>query len=131
MPAAGTSKFEITDEVLVKVQALASQGLTTVQIGHVLGAAESTIYKYKKNNVEFAEAIKQGQSKGVATITNALFKSAKSGQVTSMIFWLKNRAPDEWKDRVPEGTYSDTDPPQRVEVIVKGATLADVDTTSS
>jgi hypothetical protein len=116
---------------LTKVQALASQGLTIVQIGHVLGIGERTVYTHKKNNKQFGQAIKEGQSKGVATITNALFKSAKSGQVTSMIFWLKNRAPDEWKDRVPEGTYSDTDPPQRVEVIVKGATVADPDTASS
>lgn len=117
MPAAGTSKFEVTDEILVKVQALASQGLTTAQIGDVLGVHERTIYNYKKNNVQFLQAIKEGQAKGVATISNALFKSAKSGQVTSMIFWLKNRAPDEWKDRVPEGAPTDAPPPTRIEIV--------------
>ena len=117
MPAAGTSKFIVTDEILTKVQSLASQGLTTVQIGDVLGVAERTVYKYKKNNKQFAQAIKEGQAKGVATITNALFKSAKSGQVTSMIFWLKNRAPNEWKDRVPEGTGANDTPIGRIEIV--------------
>ena len=116
MPAAGTSKFIVTDEILTKVQSLASQGLTTAQIGDVLGVHERTIYKYKKNDAQFAQAIKEGQAKGVATITNALFKSAKSGQVTSMIFWLKNRAPDEWKDRVPEITHH-VAPPTRIEIV--------------
>ena len=116
MPAAGTSKFIVTDEILTKVQSLASQGLTTAQIGDVLGVHERTIYKYKKNDAQFAQAIKEGQAKGVATITNALFKSAKSGQVTSMIFWLKNRAPDEWKDRVPEITHHAA-PPTRIEIV--------------
>lgn len=121
MPAAGTSKFEVTAEILTKVQALASQGLTTVQIGHVLGRAESTIYKYKKNNVEFAEAIKEGQAKGVATISNALFKAGKAGNITAMIFYLKNRAANEWKDRIPEGTPPDVPQPTRIEIVTVDA----------
>jgi len=99
MSAAGTSTFVVTPEVLAKVESLASQGLTTKQIGDVLGAAESTIYKYKKNDVKFAEAIKSGQAKGVATISNALFQSARGGHVVAQIFYLKNRAPGEWRDR--------------------------------
>jgi len=117
MPAAGTSKFEVTDEILTKVQSLASQGLTMVQIANVLGIGERTVYTYKKNNEQFKQAIKEGQAKGVATITNALFKSAKSGQVTSMIFWLKNRAPEEWKDRVPEGAGVMETPIGRIEIV--------------
>ena len=125
MPRAGTSKFEVTDKILVKVQSLASQGLTIAQIGDVLGIGERTVYTHKKNNKQFKQAIKQGQSKGVATITNALFKSAKSGQVTSMIFWLKNRAADEWKDRVPEGTNSDSPIPSAYTVNIVDARKED------
>ena len=126
MPAAGTSKFEVTPEILTKVEALASQGLTIKQIGDVLGVAERTVYTHKKNNEQFAQSIKEGQAKGIATITNALFKSAKSGQVTSMIFWLKNRAPEEWKDRVPEGTGVMDTPIGRIEIVtVDGRKQAD------
>ena len=117
MPYAGTTRFEVTDEIIAKVQALASQGLTMPQIGDVLGVHERTIYRAKANNSQFSQAIKEGQAKGVATITNALFKSAKSGQVTSMIFWLKNRASDEWKDRVPEGMNGEAQPTTKIEIV--------------
>ena len=112
----GRPPFEVTDEVLIKVQSLASQGLTKKQIAKVLGICYMTLNRNEKKNSEFSDAIKEGQAKGVATITNALFKSAKAGQVTSMIFWLKNRAPDEWKDRVPEITHH-VAPPTRIEIV--------------
>ena len=31
-------------------------------------------------------------------VENALYKSAVSGNVTAMIFWLKNRKPERWND---------------------------------
>jgi len=99
MAAKGTSKFEVTAEILRKVEALASQGLTMIQIGDVLGVSDRTIYRSKKNNSQFSQSIKEGQAKGVATISNALFSSAKSGNITAQIFYLKNRAAAEWHDR--------------------------------
>ena len=99
MPAAGTSKFEVTDEIISEVETLASKGLTTAQIGDVLGVNERTVYRYKKNDSRFSQAIKEGQAKGIETISNALFKAGKDGNVTAMIFFLKNRAPAEWRDK--------------------------------
>ena len=32
-------------------------------------------------------------------VENALYKAAINGNVTAMIFWLKNRKPHGWKDR--------------------------------
>jgi len=32
-------------------------------------------------------------------VQSALYKSAVAGNVTAMIFWLKNRQPKEWRDR--------------------------------
>ena len=32
-------------------------------------------------------------------VENALLKKALSGDVTAMIFWLKNRRRDRWRDR--------------------------------
>ena len=99
MAAKGTSKFEVTVEILRKVESLASQDLTMIQIGDVLGVSERTVYNYKKNNVQFMQSIKEGQAKGVATISNALFTSAEGGNITAQIFYLKNRAAAEWHDR--------------------------------
>jgi len=36
-----------------------------------------------------------------------LFKSAISGNVTAQIFWLKNRAPDRWRDRYEQNMGGD------------------------
>jgi len=79
-----------------KVETLAAQGLSEEQIARSLGVHYNTLLKRKKKYVEFEEAIKNGRAKGVATVTNALFKKAQSGDTTAMIFFLKNRDPDGW-----------------------------------
>ncbi len=84
---------------LKRVEALAAQGLTQAQICSVLGISEQTLYKYKKINKEFAEALKKGQHKGIAVVTNALMEQAKSGNLGAQIFYLKNRARADWKDK--------------------------------
>jgi hypothetical protein len=40
-----------------------------------------------------------GRAKGLAEVSNSLFESAAGGNVTSQIFYLKNRSPDDWRDR--------------------------------
>lgn len=82
-----------------KVESLASQGLTTKQIADCLGIGRTTFYEHQKKDPNIQDALKRGRSKGVATVANALFQAAKEGNITAQIFYLKNRAPDEWKDR--------------------------------
>lgn len=119
----GRPPFEITEEVIKKAESLAAQGLTMEQIAHSLGMGESTLHDKKKEFSEFSEAIKRGQSTGIATITNKLFERAKGyshpeekifcskdGDITrtdttkhyppdttAQIFYLKNRAG--WADK--------------------------------
>jgi len=90
--------IKIDNDLCLKAESLAAQGLTSDQIASVLGMGESTLYEKQKQYPEFSEAIKKGRSKGIATITNTLFNKAKSGDNTAMIFYLKNRAG--WKDKV-------------------------------
>ena len=47
-----------------------------------------------------SDAIKRGEAKGLAKVTNSLFKSANEGNVTAQIFYLKNRDVNSWADRV-------------------------------
>lgn len=82
-----------------KVEQLAAQGLSNEQIALCLDIAESTFYKWKDEKSEFSEAVKSGKAKGIGTITNSLFQSAKGGNITAQIFYLKNRQPDDWRDR--------------------------------
>ena len=64
-----------------------------------LGIHEATLYRKINGNREFCEAIKTGQAKGIVAVTNYLMKSAREGNVTAQIFYLKNRSPRNWKDR--------------------------------
>lgn len=121
--------YEVTPSVIRKVERLAARGLTIIQIGISLGWSEDTIHRKKKENKELSESIKKGQSKGIETMTNALFKRGKGysykethdevradekGKITkhkkvvkkhvapdttAQIFYLKNRDPDNWKDK--------------------------------
>lgn len=89
----------IDQAFLDKAESLAAQGLTKEQIALSLGIHIATLHRKKKENRELSEAIKRGEAKGLTVVTNALFKSAKEGNVTAQIFYLKNRDSDRWKDR--------------------------------
>jgi hypothetical protein len=83
-----------------KVERLASQGLTKQQIVDSLGISDETLRRREKEDVELVEAIKRGRAQGLNEVTNALFEAAISGNVTAQIWYLKNRAPSDWRDRV-------------------------------
>lgn len=106
---------------LETIKGWARNGLSNEQIARNLGVAESTFYEYKKQYPELEEALRRGVEDAIMEVENALFKSAcgfyydeevafKNGTVTkvtkyckpnttSMIFFLKNKAPDKWRDR--------------------------------
>ena len=83
---------------LAKVEQLASQGLTNEQIAHALGISPATLYSHKSKFLEFSEAITRGAAKGVATVTNALYNKAQTGDTTACMFYLKARGG--WSDKI-------------------------------
>ena len=85
---------------LEQVENLASRGLGTTQIARALGVSWDTIDRNRKRSAEFEDALKRGQARGLAQVTNSLFTSATDGNVTAQIFYLKNQDPKTWKDRV-------------------------------
>lgn len=82
-----------------RVEQLAAQGLGPYQISRALGISWDTYNKNKKRSLELFEAIKRGEAKGLARVSNSLFKSANEGNVTAQIFYLKNRDSKSWSDR--------------------------------
>ena len=112
----GRPAFEITDEVLSKVEDLAGKGLSRDQIAWSLGIAPGTLYRKKKENSELSDAIKKGESNGLEEITNALYKNAKKGNVTAQIFYLKCRSQSQWNDRPHESEEGYVEP-VKVEVL--------------
>ena len=96
-----------TVENLQLLEEWSTQGLYIKDIAAKMGISVSTVYDWMNKNPEIAAAIKKGRDKSIDMVENALFKSAINGNVTAMIFYLKNRAPERYKDRVDNNINTD------------------------
>jgi hypothetical protein len=92
-------KLTIDDALLDRVKALAARGLNRKQISQSLGISETLRCALMNNEPRFKTALEEGESLGIAQVTSYLMNSARGGNVTAQIFYLKNRDPDNWKDR--------------------------------
>lgn len=86
-----------------KVFMLSTVGTRHEDIATVLGISADTLTKYYK------EELDKGRIEANASVAETLFKQAKEGNTTAMIFWLKSRA--KWKESTqheisgnPDGT---------------------------
>lgn len=84
---------------MLLLEAWARDGLTDEQIAEKMGINTATLYRYKEKYCEICEALKRGKEVVDVEVENALLKLAKSGNITAIIFWLKNRRPDKWRDK--------------------------------
>lgn len=115
----------LTDEGLIKIEGWARDGLIDKQIAQNIGVSERTFTDWKKKFSSISSALKKGKEVVDRQVENALFKSAIGYEYTEVteeltengmeitkkvtkqvapnptaaIFWLKNRKPDEWRDR--------------------------------
>lgn len=96
-----TGKYQkwLQAENLILIEGWARDGLTDEQIAHNMGIATGTLYRWKEEYCEICEALKKGKSVVDYMVENALLKSALDGNTTAQIFWLKNRKPEEWRDK--------------------------------
>ncbi len=106
---------------------LAKFGLDDTQVSQALGICEATLSAYKKRDPEFLASLKQNKELGDSLVKKSLFRRAvgydykeefptKDGavlcqrvmhpDVTACIFWLKNRQPDEWRDKTENNLTS-------------------------
>jgi hypothetical protein len=74
----------------IKVYTLSTVGTRHEDIASVLGISHDTLVKYYK------EELDKGRIEANASVAETLFKQAKEGNTTAMIFWLKSRA--KWKE---------------------------------
>ena len=99
MPAKGKYREWLEPDNLTLLQGWARDGLIDEQIAHNIGISYTTLYDWKNRFPEFAKALKRGKEVVDYYVENALLKKALSGDTVAMIFWLKNRRPDKWRDR--------------------------------
>ena len=81
-----------------EIERLAGMGLNERQICASLGINPSTLTR-KKHIKSIKNALEKGRAKAIAQVSSKLFDNAMEGKETSAIFFLKNRDPDNWKDR--------------------------------
>ena len=84
---------------LLLLQGWARDGLTDEQIAQRIGISTKTLYRWKNAHSSIRLALKKGKAVVDFAVENALLKKALAGDVTAMIFWLKNRKREEWRDR--------------------------------
>lgn len=102
-------------------------GATDDDMAGFFGVHVATINRWKKDHKGFCDALKEGKHLADATVADRLFKratgyeheavkivaDAKTGaehvvqyveryppDTTACIFWLKNRQPEKWRDKV-------------------------------
>lgn len=116
------------DEFAEMAYEIALLGATDHDLARIFGVSEQTINNWKIEHEEFSLSLKRGKEFADAKVALSLFQRATGYQCpdthfssyegfvtatsytkhfppdpTSAIFWLKNRRPNQWKDK-PEGS---------------------------
>lgn len=97
--AKGKYEYWISKDGLILIEGWARDGLTDEQIAHNIGISAVTLYDWKKKYPKISKALKKTKEVVDRQVENALFKKACEGDTTAMIFWLKNRRPNDWRDK--------------------------------
>lgn len=100
--ARGKFEYWLTEDGLTLLKGYARRGMNDEQIAAKMHIVPSTLYEWKKRFPEISEALKDGKDLPDIQVENALYEAAIGGNVTAMIFWLKNRLKSEWKDKPVE-----------------------------
>jgi hypothetical protein len=129
-------------EYVEEAAKLSALGATDAQMADFFGVVISTFYLWRNTHPEFSDAIKLSKQEADKRVEQSLYHRAigyerdsvkifcsKDGEITqvpyreyvppdatSMIFWLKNRKPAEWRDR-QEHTGADGGPIQIISTI--------------
>src|SRR5215467_8400045 len=73
-----------------QVEAMAAYGIPEPEISRVLSIDPKTLRKHYRDELDL------GSTKANAQVAGFLFNSARNGNVTAQIFWLKTRA--RWRE---------------------------------
>ena len=104
----GKYKKWLEPEGLVLIQGWTRDGLSDEQVARNMGVSRTSYWDWKKKYPDILNASKKGKEVVDYAVENALLREATSGNVTAMIFWLKNRRPDKWRDK-PDYDASEKD----------------------
>ena len=96
----GRRVISFNTEELEKLKHFAGLGLNQSELASVMGISESTLRRRKKDSELFDRYMREGQTKAVTDVANALYVNAtQENNIQAQIFFLKNRADHLWKDK--------------------------------
>lgn len=98
------------DNKLILLSGWAKQGLSMQEIAHNIGISRRTLYNWQDQSEPIRKALEQGKDIADILVENALFTSAITGNVLAQIFWLKNRRPQFWRDKVVQEVEVEDNP---------------------
>ena len=123
--AKGKYEYWLTPEGLLRIEGWARDGLIDEQIAKNIGIAYSTLRDWRDRYPALSAALKKSKDVADREVENALYKRAVGYEydeikekyecgvltertvtkkmvvpdTTAQIFWLKNRKPEEWRDK--------------------------------
>ena len=96
----GRRIIDFTEEELLKLKHYSGLGLNQRELAEIMNISESTLRRRKKDSELFDRYMREGQTKAVTDVANALYVNATSeNNIQAQIFFLKNRADHIYKDR--------------------------------
>ena len=120
----GGRESSYSPDILPLVEKFCRLGATDIEVADMLGVCVRTVYRWKAEHEEFSHALKVGKDASDERVVNSLYARATGYQhpedkvfmvegepvvvpttkhyppdATSALFWLKNRRPDEWRDK--------------------------------
>ena len=83
------------------VKSLFAKGYSVRAVAAKMGLVNQTLYNWRDRHPDFAEAMEIGQGLGMAMYEDFLRETAENntGSASATIFAVKNKNPDEWKDK--------------------------------
>lgn len=131
------------------IEGWARDGLTDEQIAKNIGISRSTLNEWKKKYSDISDTLKRGKEVIDRQVENSLLKRALGYEyeevsekfeygvlterkvtkkqvvpdTTAQIFWLKNRKPEEWRDK---RVIDDSSAEKSAELIQNMQTIADI-----
>ena len=88
--------YWLQPENLIQVRNWAMWGATKTEIAQRMGVSVQTLTKWRKEQPDLDNAVKNSQNVADSFVENALFIKATEGDNNAMQFWLKNRHPERW-----------------------------------
>lgn len=91
-------EYETQDGLAYLTHCYRDRGMDDDKVAAEIGITRKTLYNWRKSSQAIKNAIEIGKSIMDQKVENILLQQALQGDVTAIIFWLKNRKPDQWRD---------------------------------